>query len=241
MWPKEPGGPSFGPGGLRLHQPPTPGYKGHVEAEGLQTVHGFLFRHPPRGWTPPKWGAERRGGPAWVLPPPRSAAACAPALFPFIAQNTAPALAGRKKLQSPPHPPHTPPKGIKVSALRQIMLCPPPELQVGGDELSPALGGQPKAPGDSLGWGGSLCQSPHSLPQGGSQPWGGFMRRGGGDGAVSSPHCGLFLKPLLWGTNTAVGGVTDEPPVLCEGQRGSDPEEGGQRFGTQQSMGAGPS
>lgn len=207
MWPKELGGPSFGPGGLRLHQPPTPGYKGHVEAEGLQTVHGFLFRHPPRGWTPPKWGAERRGGAAWVLPPPRSAAACAPALFPFIAQNTAPALAGRKKLQSPPHPPHTPPKGIKVSALRQIMLCPPPELQVGGDELSPALGGQPKAPGDSLGWGGVPVSEPPFSPAGGVTALRGLRaERGRGRSCVLTPLWPFPQAPLAGHKYSSWGG-----------------------------------
>lgn len=165
-----------------------------------------LFIPTPPPWAdPPEMGGREPGGPAWVLPPPRSAAACAPALFPFIAQNTAPALAGRKKLQSPPHPPHTPPKGIKVSALRQIMLCPPPELQVGGDELSLALGGQPKAPGDSLA-GGPCVRAPHSLLQGGSQPWGGFVQRGGGEGRElcphptvafsSSPSCGAQIQQL---------------------------------------------
>lgn len=107
---------------------------------------------PARGITggagPPGWGGghtESMGGPGvGASPSPQRCCRCLPpraggsALFPFIAQNTAPALAGRKKPQSPPQPP----KKDKSLWLRQITLCLRRGVGGTGQELSRAPPGQ---------------------------------------------------------------------------------------------------
>ena len=187
---------------------------------------------PPTGSEPGgRCGCSPSPQRCWHQPPRAGSFA----RFPFIAENTAPARAGRKKPHSPPHPPPTPPKRGKSLCTRRIALgwgetsaARPP----GAAWTARSSGEQPRA---------VPCTAPSSPPAG---SWGGGHSHWGDggaaplpprteglrwDGPVSSPQRGLLLQPLFLlelGPKCRSLGVPAEPSAPARGEGGPSGGQG---------------
>lgn len=241
----EPGGLQAAPSPAATHVPPhfySSGLQRAGEDTGAANSARLLIvtgapppcRHSRGGWIPRTGGAEGPQGPGVGAPCSpqrcRRGPPCAGgfALLPFIAQNTAPALAGRKKPQSPPqHPPQHPPTKGEKSLLKANRALPPPAAAREGGRAQPS----PKRwLGQHLHGGGAqpvgatrgerLCPPVQSWAQG--FVW--TQREGTERCPCPSPPAPLSLRT---GAGVEDWGGQKQAPEPCARGRGRwDPEQG---------------